>query len=135
MDKIITDPRLVPIAGTFKWWLSEDFQVNDDVLGLITVPKGFITDLGSIPRIFWNIVPPEGPATDGYVIHDWLYASQKTTRLQADQTLNRLMAALQVGWLARETVYGFLRVGGWIAWNSDAKTGPKFYTPPVITPQ
>lgn len=129
-DRIITDPRLVPIEGTFLWYLAQPFEVQDDVVGLITVPANFITDLGSIPRIFWNLVPPEGPATDGYVIHDWLYAKQPCTRYQADNVLLNLMRDLGVGWLSRNAVYAALRCGGWAAWNSDAKTGPKFYAPP-----
>lgn len=129
-DKIITDPRLVPIEGTFLWWLAEQFQVQDDVLGLITALQYFITDLGSIPRIFWNIIPPDGPAVIGYVVHDWLYAKQFCTRAQADACLLRLMKQFGVGWTARTTVYVALRAAGWAAWNNDAKTGPKFYQAP-----
>jgi len=128
-DKIISDPRLVPIEGTFLWWLYQPFSVQDDVIGLITVPVDFITDLGSIPRIFWNLIPPEGPATDGYVIHDWLYSSQTTTREQADQCLLRLMQKFGVGIVSRTLVYAALRSLGWIAWNSDRKKGPEFYKP------
>jgi hypothetical protein len=141
-DTILDDPHLVPIRGTFNWWLDQDFQFEDDVLGLIKIPKYFITDLGSIPRIFWNIIPPEGPATLGYVVHDGLYGFHKEargtlppicsieySRLQADQALTRIMKLLGVGWWARETVYTFLRPFGGTAWDNDAKKGPQFYVP------
>ena len=128
-DKIIDDPHLVPIEGTFLWWLDQNFQVQDDVLGLIVAAKYFITDLGSVPRIAWNIIPPLGPATLGYVIHDWLYATQPCTRAKADDCLLRLMGQFGVGYVARYTVYWALRAAGWAAWNEDAKKGPQFYQP------
>ena len=126
-DKILDDPHLVPIEGTFNWYLDQDFQVQDDILGLIVAKKYFITDLGSIPRIFWNIIPPLGPATLGYVIHDWLYSTQSFSRAQSDDCLLRLMGQFRVGWAARHTVYWALRACGWVAWNEDAKKGPQFY--------
>lgn len=132
-DKITDDPHLVPIEGTFRWWLDQPFEVQDDVLGVIIASKYFTTDLGSIPRIFWNIIPPVGPATLGYVIHDWLYSTQPCTRAQADDCLLRLMKQFGIGYIARYTVYWALRAGGWAAWNSDAKTGPIFYSPAQIS--
>lgn len=129
MDRILNDPRLVPIQGTFNWRVDAVFSVVDDVLGLINVPVGFVTDLGSIPKWLWGIVPPEGPATDGYVIHDFLYNTQACTRQQADDCLLRLMTVLGVGYVARYTVYWHLRAYGCSAWNTDAKK--KVLTPPI----
>src|SRR5665213_611624 len=128
-DKIIDDPHLVPIEGTFLWWLDQDFQVQDEILGLIKALKYFITDVGSVPRIAWSIIPPVGPATLGYVIHDWLYSTQSCTRAQADDCLLRLMKQFGVGYASRYSVYWALRTFGQFAWESDAKTGPQFFKP------
>lgn len=52
----------------------------------IIVPKGFITDLASVPRFFWSIFPPT-KAIYVYpsILHDYLYQSPAfTTRRYAD---------------------------------------------------
>ena len=73
------------------WKLTEDLKLNTDSLndvdksmlneipgikcskaGMITVPKGYITDLASIPRICWIFIAPFDVARAA-VIHDILY--------------------------------------------------------------
>ena len=39
----------------------------------LEIPKGYRTDLASIPRILWNIFPPFGEYTTPAVIHDYMY--------------------------------------------------------------
>lgn len=106
----------------FHYKLLRPFTVDDDVLRRLTAPAGMITDLGSIPRIFWNIVPPNGKPTDAYVIHDYLYATQRFTRAESDACLLRMMTSLGVSWIERWTIYTAVRMGGWIAWNNDTKS-------------
>ena len=38
---------------------------------LIVVPSDFPTDLASIPRVFWWLLPPNGTYEKSAVIHDW----------------------------------------------------------------
>lgn len=40
--------------------------------GRVTVPKGFVTDMASVPRVLWNIIAPFDVARAA-VIHDILY--------------------------------------------------------------
>ena len=40
----------------------------------ITVPKGFITDFASVPRLFWFIYSPIGPWSVGAILHDYIYS-------------------------------------------------------------
>jgi hypothetical protein len=103
----------------FHYKLLREFRVIDGVLGKVVVPVHFITDLGSIPRIFWNIIPPNGKPTDAYVIHDYLYAKQNFPRVEADICLLRMMESLDVSWFQRWIVYLAVRLGGWIAWKED----------------
>lgn len=44
---------------------------------IITIPVGFRWDGSSTPRLFWNIVPPEGDFELGALIHDYLYENKK----------------------------------------------------------
>jgi hypothetical protein len=36
------------------------------------IPSDFPTDLASVPRIFWALLPPSGVYEKAAVVHDWL---------------------------------------------------------------
>lgn len=61
--------------GTPIWITSEEFsfQIGDAAGTTFTVPRGFETDLGSIPallRFIWN--PSNPRCARAYVLHDWI---------------------------------------------------------------
>lgn len=105
----------------YHWRLLRAVDLDDARLGYIKVPALFVTDLGSIPRVFWNVLPPIGPASLGFVVHDYLYATQTCSRAQADGVLLRAMKSTRTNWAARWLIYLGVRVGGWYAWSDDAK--------------
>lgn len=39
---------------------------------VLTIPGGFDTDLASVPRLFWALIPPHGAYERSAVLHDWL---------------------------------------------------------------
>jgi hypothetical protein len=41
----------------------------------IKVPKGFVTDGISSPKIFWPIIGPFGEAFPAAIVHDWCYSA------------------------------------------------------------
>src|SRR5271166_5582366 len=57
----------------------------------VTVPKGFVTDFASIPRIFFSLLRPDGEYTYAAIIHDYLYWEQITSKETADSTLREAM--------------------------------------------
>lgn len=80
----------------------------------IDVPAGFETDFASVPRVFWNILPPTGSYGKAAVIHDYLYRIPwLATRTQADAVLLEAMTFLKVGWWTRQVIYWGVRVGGY----------------------
>ena len=101
---------------------------------LITVPPGFVTDLASIPRWAWTLLPPDGPWVKAAVIHDFLYRTHGTgvwkghpagitrpqpyTRAEADGILREAMADRGVGAFARNIIWTAVRVGGSAGWGS-----------------
>lgn len=94
----------------------------------LTVPKGFVTDSASVPRIFWSLLPPIGRYGYAALFHDFVYWQQTTTRSQADQIFRDTMTELQVSQLKRETMYWAVRLFGFLAWRSNAaakKAGEK----------
>lgn len=121
MDEILVEPILQPVAKGYTWEVKDPFTFKDDEIGVQVVPDGFVSDLGSIPRFFWNIIPPFGPATPAYLAHDFLYFSQQYERSTCDAVLLRLMNVCGVGFFTRHLVYRNVRLFGWMAWEQDAK--------------
>jgi hypothetical protein len=100
----------------------------------ITVPPGFVTDLASIPRWAWMLLPPDGPWVKAAVIHDFLYQTHGTgvwkghpsgatraapyTRAEADGILREAMENRQVGIVSRNIIWAAVRVGGGGGWGT-----------------
>jgi hypothetical protein len=92
----------------------------------VVVPKGAITDLTSIPRIFratFDVWGDHGPAA---ITHDQLYTDKAMfikgaftpiTRARADAIFLEAMEVLGVPRWKRYTMYAGVRAGGWMAWR------------------
>ncbi|MEH2489383.1 hypothetical protein V1280_005322 [Bradyrhizobium sp. AZCC 2230] len=87
----------------------------------VDVPKGFITDFASVPRIFWSVLPRDGTYLYPAIVHDYMYWNQSTSRDQADETLREGMQDFSVDPISLNAVYWGVRAGGWVAWNKNAK--------------
>lgn len=110
-------PLVLEHGGDRRLTLTSPLLYDSDVLGVtIAVPTGFVTDLASIPRGLWNILPPIGRYDRAAVVHDYLYACGFTTRKQADDVLYEAMRVTQVGRVAAWTIYAGVRLGGGAAW-------------------
>jgi Protein of unknown function (DUF1353) len=91
-----------------------------DAIVRIVVPKGFVSDLASIPRALWFLVAPWDIALES-LFHDQLYRTQPVERLIADAELYAMMEKRGVGWLTRKLVYRGVRIFGWLAWDANAE--------------
>jgi len=89
------------------------------ISGIITVPAGFVTDLASIPRLFWNILPPFGKYTEAAVVHDWVYRNHLFPRAICDAILLEAMQLCGVNWISRQIIYRNVRAFGWAAWGTE----------------
>lgn len=82
-----------------------------------------MTDLASVPRVFWSLIPPEGKVDEPSVVHDYLYAKGgdlrigKFSRADADRVL--LLGCLSCGMsdASAYTIYAGVRVGGFLHWG------------------
>ena len=88
----------------------------------VWVPTGTITDLASIPRALWIILPPIGSYDRAAVLHDEAYkhggiSGKLCTRAEADTLLNEAMIAKGVTPWKRRMIYAGVRLGGWCTWN------------------
>lgn len=88
---------------------------------LVEVPEGFVTDLTSIPRVFWQIARPEGRYAYAAVVHDYLYWTQSRPRAEADQILRNAMEDSKVAAAERWAIYQAVDKLGQSAWDRNTK--------------
>lgn len=90
-------------------------------LQAVEVPEGFVSDLTSIPRVFWQVLRPEGRYAYAAVVHDYLYWTQTRTREEADQIFRIALEDSKVDPVTIETVYQAVRRLGQSAWDNNAR--------------
>lgn len=89
----------------------------------VLVPDGALTDLASIPRAFWTLLPPDGPWLKAAVVHDHLYRQRGVTdqrawtRREADEILREAMGVLGVPAWKRGVIFAAVRIGGAAGWG------------------
>jgi hypothetical protein len=115
-------PLIVRDVDGTTWILDEPLVFARAAGECITVPRGFDTDLASVPRLFWRVFPQSGQYNEAAVVHDWLYTHRRIggrviDRDEADAVLLEGMCALGCGWLQRTLIYRAVRLGGWVVWN------------------
>lgn len=96
-----------------EWEVLQSFAYEVGHLGSgesITVPAGFPSDLASIPRILWSLLPPDGDYSQAAVLHDWLCVKKgKVERQYNSKEVSKIflesMAVLNVSFLTRHTMY------------------------------
>lgn len=81
------------------------------------VPRGFVTDLASIPRALRWLIDPDGPSRQAAVLHDFLYCIHYSTRAEADALFLEALAACGVNRATRYAMYLGVRAGGWVYWD------------------
>jgi hypothetical protein len=87
------------------------------------VPKGFITDLASIPKPLRGLIEVNGKHRKAAVLHDYLYCSQMLARKDADALFLEAMELLGVSTLQRNVMWLGVRAGGGLYWNK--RTSPE----------
>lgn len=116
-----TKPLTVTKIGTRLWRVERQFTYfvgEEDSNEWITVPRGFKTDLTSIPKIFWTIMGhPAGKYVQSAVLHDYMYFNAVYIRKRCDEIFEESMRVLKVFWLQRKIMYLAVRMWGWIGWR------------------
>jgi Protein of unknown function (DUF1353) len=94
----------------------------------VTVPKGFVTDFASIPRVFWSLLRPDGDYTYPAIIHDFLYWQHHLPRATADEIFRFAMQDFHIDQSTVAVIYNAVRLGAGKAWlknSSDKALGEK----------
>lgn len=110
-----------------QWITIADFTVILPDGRTITVPKGFMYDKASVPRIVWWWLPRDDRhILIAALVHDYLYDTQKIEgewiyRKEADQIFYDLLIQSGMRWSKAKAAYTAVRVGGWRWYNNRAK--------------
>ena len=124
-------PPILSFVGGRNWRLEAEFWFPDEGR-VITVPKGFLFDLSSVPRFLWWLIAPFELSVVAPLIHDFLYRyggrpppgsvepPYAYTRVEVDRVFRRIMEAEKVAAWRRVLGYLAVRVFGLWAWRKDA---------------
>lgn len=120
MAKFLTELDAICVTDQI-WRLDADLAYDSDIVGKITAPKGFYTDLASVPRwIPGAYVLFGGRAHREAVIHDYGYrsdASPVMTRKQVDDVFLEAMKERGKPWYVRYPMYWAVRIGAGKNWH------------------
>jgi Protein of unknown function (DUF1353) len=106
------------------------WRPNPDQAGFepVEVPAGFVTDLASIPPIFFTALRPDGEYAYAAIVHDYLYWTQTRSREAADGIFKMAMADFNIKTATVFAIYQAVRRAGGGAWKANAslsRTGEK----------
>ncbi len=84
----------------------------------ITVPKGFVYDKGSVPRLAWGLIPRDDRSgVIAFLVHDYLYETQILSRKESDQIMYELLRAGGMSWFRSQAAYRAVRLAVWKNWE------------------
>jgi hypothetical protein len=116
------------IGATKNYEVVEDYTYKSGTYS-ITVPKGFIYDRASIPRVFWVLIDKDSLSNVAPLFHDLLYRNggalptnqvspyRKFSREETDDLFLELMTKSGVNKWRREAAYQAVRRGAGLAWK------------------
>lgn len=121
--------RLVLPGDDRLWILGDELVIRVNAME-VTVPRGFVTDGASIPRLGQLLTgwgPWDEPQRLPAIVHDWLYCQRDTARTYADRAFRALLASEDAGWFRRTVMYWAVVLGGGSAYRIDQRQGPMIY--------
>lgn len=145
--EFLTELHLVPVKKNTKApWLkpkNNKFKLGKDFIiritgdggkkDLLVCPEGYITDMSSIPRVFWWLFPPSSTgARIASVPHDIIYSHyyRKYTKDFADRLFLKIMEKRGAGGFMKRVFFNAVKVGGSGGWKhvKDLKSDTHWHT-------
>lgn len=117
---------LLPFADQQWWALYQPvgwIPGEEDGPGLprVDVPRGFTTDLASVPSYLWGVLQKTGRYGNAAIYHDWLYWEQSVPRSTADRVFDRAMNDMGVDAATRRLMWAGVRVFGGSYWDDNTR--------------
>ena len=101
-----------------KWKIFEQIDVPLSDGSILKIPKGFETDLSSVPKFLWGILPPFGNFLLAAIVHDYLYVTKDIRgRKFADEQMLIISNKKNKNKVDNYFRFFAVRIFGWIYWN------------------
>lgn len=114
MNIFFENPHFEPVGDGLNIRLIRDFHFLIDYLPYY-VPEGFENDWASVPRIWWNIVPPHQYCKSA-IMHDFLYSAEVFERIKCDIEFYEALREEGASWVRAQLMYRAVRIGGGFVW-------------------
>lgn len=116
-----TSPLIVELIGPNLWrtFYSFDYHVGSYPSNeIITIPKNYVTDFASVPRIFWPVLSPVDRYGQAALLHDYCYSIKyKQDRKYCDNIFKESMQVLRVNPIVIFIMYNCVRLFGKKKWG------------------
>jgi len=122
------------LTSSRKWEVIDDYYFEIPWLNIIVkIPKGFIFDGASIPKLFWPLLSPTGLLFIPGLFHDYGYKYNKWLDSEGngifvnagqkffDDQFRKLGVYINDMPILDKIAFVALRGFGWMAWNSHRK--------------
>ena len=122
MSEFLTNLDVV-LTDEDTWRLTHPLVYRSDIAGHICIPRGFKTDLATVPRIPIIYVSWGDRAHREAVVHDYLYrqnCAPCVSRDVADRIFLEAMECRGVPWYIRYPMYLGVRSAGWPFWKRNS---------------
>ena len=124
IDNPVKYSRIINGEKWKRYKLEKEIKVKLSNKEIITIPKGFIYDLSSSPRILWTILPPDGDFAIAALIHDFLYENRLFSREFCDKEM--LKWSIKMNGTKKISIRNFdnyirfygVRIFGYYAWKN-----------------
>jgi hypothetical protein len=135
MGSFLNQPVLQPVDSSqrefrllseFVFYIDEAEELPDELPAVnyalyknypaLIVPRGYITDMASIPRLLWALYSPFGRYGNAAILHDFLYSSEMFSRPVCDGLFRYAMAVSGVNIIRRNIMYWAVRRFGGFVW-------------------
>jgi len=103
-------PRAADLCPVYRVGLLSDGLLEGVV---VRIPKGFLTDLASVPWPLRWLMNPKGPQQESFAMHDYLYTLAGCSRWLADSLMRQAMADQNAPVFRRIIVFYLVRLFGW----------------------
>lgn len=117
-------PKVTPFIDFDYYFLEDNLEWvpnEGQNFSAVEIPKGFVTDLASVPRLLWSIFPKTGRYAYACIAHDYLYWTQSVSREEADSVLKAAMEDAKVDPVTVIGFYEIVRGFGESAWKQNRK--------------
>jgi len=126
MSEFVTELGITLLDNSDGWRLDRPLVYDSDLVGRVTAPAGFRTDLASVPRVPIVYLMWGDRAHRESVIHDYLFRIDATPDVswsKANRVFLEAMKCRGVAWWIRYPMYSGVMVGSIWCWKKNRVGG------------